>query len=202
MQTNLVWHPSAVKCQERRALYGHHPCLLWYTGLSASGKSSIANAVDRLLFERGCATYLLDGDNVRHGLNADLGFDPGSRSENIRRVGEVAALLLDAGLVVGCAFISPYQAERQRVRTLAKGYFVEIYVDTPLALCEQRDPKGMYRRARAGEIADFTGISAPYEAPVAPEIHLQTASLSIDEAASKVVQWLEQHQLIPAIETE
>jgi adenylylsulfate kinase len=202
MSSNILWHRAAVAQSERRAQHGHYPCLLWYTGLSGSGKSTIANAVDRMLFEGGCHTYLLDGDNVRHGLNKDLGFDDVSRVENIRRISEVGCLFMDAGLIVSTAFISPFQADRAQARELAKGYMIEIFVDTPLAVCEQRDPKGLYQKARAGQIPHFTGISSPYEAPEQPEIHLQTADLSIEQAARQVVQYLEQRQIIPATEVE
>jgi adenylylsulfate kinase len=185
--TNIVWHNAAVSHNERQSRNGHKPCLLWFTGLSGSGKSTIANAVDRLLFDLGCHTYLLDGDNVRHGLNSDLGFDDASRVENIRRITEVSRLMLDAGLIVGTAFISPFIADRAQAKALAGDAFVEVFVDTPLAVCEQRDPKGLYKKARAGEIAHFTGISSPYEAPQKPDIHLNTAELSIEQAARQVL---------------
>jgi len=192
MNNDIVWHNAAVTHNERQGRNGHRPCLLWYTGLSGSGKSTIANAVDRLLFDLGCHTYLLDGDNVRHGLNKDLGFDDGSRVENIRRITEVSRLMLDAGLIVGTAFISPFIADRAHAKALAGEAFIEVFVDTPLAICEQRDPKGLYKKARAGEIAHFTGISSPYEAPASPDIHLQTAELSIEQAARQVVGYLRQ----------
>ena len=190
MSTTITWHEASVSKAERIALKGHKPCVLWYTGLSGSGKSTIANAVDRKLFERGCHSYVLDGDNVRHGLNKDLGFDDASRVENIRRITEVANLMTDAGLIVGTAFISPFVADRAQARSLASADFIEVYVDTPLDVCEQRDPKGLYKKARTGEIPHFTGISSPYEPPVAPEVHLRTASLSVEEAAELVVQAL------------
>jgi len=191
MSTNIVWHNAAVASQERQGLKKHKPCLLWYTGLSGSGKSTIANAVDRLLFERRCHSYLLDGDNIRHGLNADLGFDDESRVENIRRISEVAKLFLDAGLIVGTAFISPFIKDRQQARSIAGDAFVEVFIDTPLAVCEQRDPKGLYAKARKGEIKQFTGISSPYESPETPEIHIKTDELSIESAAQQVVNYLE-----------
>ena len=187
MSTNIVWHQASVSLTERVKQKGHKPCIIWYTGLSGSGKSTIANAVDRKLFERGCHSYLLDGDNVRHGLNKDLGFDDASRVENIRRITEVANLMTDAGLIVGTAFISPFLADRAQARQLAVADFVEVFVDTPLDLCEGRDPKGLYKKARAGDIPHFTGISSPYEPPVAPEVHLHTAELSIEAAAEQVV---------------
>lgn len=196
MSKNIVWHNAAVSHQQRQARNGHQPCLLWYTGLSGSGKSTIANAVDRLLFDAGCHTYLLDGDNVRHGLNRDLGFDAASRVENIRRITEVSRLMLDAGLIVGTAFISPFIADRAQAKALAGSAFIEVFVDTPLSVCEQRDPKGLYKKARAGEIAHFTGISSPYEAPPSPDIHLQTAELTIEQAARQVVAFLQHHGVI------
>ena len=199
---NIVWHNAAVTAAERRAMHGHNPCVLWYTGLSGSGKSTIANAVDRLLFERGCHTYLLDGDNVRHGLNRDLGFDDAARVENIRRISEVSRLMLDAGLIVGTAFISPFIADRAQARALIGAHFIEVFIDTPLAECEKRDPKGLYQKARAGEIKHFTGISSPYEAPEKPELHLKTTELSIAQAAAQVLNYLEQRQIICALDME
>lgn len=198
MNENVVWHQASVKHDERVAQKRHQPILLWYTGLSGSGKSTIANAVDRKLFELGCHTYVLDGDNVRHGLNKDLGFDDISRVENIRRITEVANLFLDAGLIVGTAFISPFLADRAQARTLAGSRFVEVFVDTPLEICEQRDPKGLYKKARAGDIPHFTGISSPYEAPESPEIHLRTAELSIEGAADQVVAYLRSRGVVTA----
>lgn len=198
MSTNIVWHKASVSASERTAQKGHKPCVLWYTGLSGSGKSCIANAVDRMLFERGCHSYVLDGDNVRHGLNKDLGFDDASRVENIRRITEVANLMTDAGLIVGTAFISPFVADREQARSLATADFIEVFVDTPLEICEQRDPKGLYKKARAGDIPHFTGISSPYEPPVAPEVHLRTASLSVEEAASQVIDALISRGVIDA----
>ena len=196
MSKNIVWHNAAVSHQQRQARNGHQPCLLWYTGLSGSGKSTIANAVDRLLFDAGCHTYLLDGDNVRHGLNRDLGFDAASRVENIRRITEVSRLMLDAGLIVGTAFISPFIADRAQAKALAGDAFIEVFVDTPLSVCEQRDPKGLYKKARSGEIAHFTGISSPYEAPLSPDIHLPTAELTIEQAARQVISFLRQRDII------
>ena len=190
MNDNIVWHNTAVSHEDRVALNRHRPALLWYTGLSGSGKSTIANAVDRKLFERGCRSYLLDGDNVRHGLNKDLGFGDADRVENIRRITEVARLFVDAGLVVGTAFISPFKADRAQARALAGECFVEVFVDTPLEICEQRDPKGLYKKARAGDIANFTGISSPYEAPESPEVHLRTAQLTVEQAADQVIDHL------------
>ncbi|QGY30320.1 adenylyl-sulfate kinase [Pantoea cypripedii] len=175
---NVVWHDHPVTRAEREQQHGHQGVVLWFTGLSGSGKSTVAGAVEQALHRLGVSTYLLDGDNVRHGLCRDLGFSDDDRKENIRRVGEVAKLMVDAGLVVLTAFISPHRAERQMVRDLlAEGQFVEVFVDTPLAVCEARDPKGLYKKARAGELRNFTGIDSVYEAPEAPEIHLDGEQL-------------------------
>lgn len=170
---NVIWHSHAVTRAQREEQHGHKGVLLWFTGLSGSGKSTVAGAVEQALHQLGVSTYLLDGDNVRHGLCRDLGFSDDDRKENIRRVGEVARLMVDAGLVVLSAFISPHRAERQMVRDmLGEGRFVEVFVDTPLAICEARDPKGLYKKARAGELRNFTGIDGIYEAPAQAEIHL------------------------------
>ena len=204
----VVWHDHAVSRDEREQLNRHRGCVVWFTGLSGCGKSTVANAVDRLLFERGVRTYLLDGDNVRHGLNATpqllsprygeefarrfgLGFGQQDREENIRRVGAVAQLMCDAGLVVLTAFVSPYRADRDAVRTsLAAGDFLEVFVDAPLEVCEQRDPKGLYQQARAGKIKDFTGIDAPYQPPNAAELILKSAEHPPQDLAQQVVQLL------------
>ena len=194
---NLTWHVGEVDPEARRSAHGHGGAVLWLTGLSGSGKSTIAHRIERLLIERGVFAYVLDGDNIRHGLNRDLGFSPEDRVENIRRIGEVARLFADAGAVVLSAFISPYRADRDRVRTmLPPGQFVEIFVDTPLDICEARDPKGLYRKARAGEISGFTGLDAPYEAPEHPEVHLETEDLSVDESARRVIRYLEEHPIL------
>ncbi|MBP2194778.1 adenylyl-sulfate kinase [Pantoea cypripedii] len=175
---NVVWHDHPVTRAEREQQHGHQGVVLWFTGLSGSGKSTVAGAVEQALHRLGVSTYLLDGDNVRHGLCRDLGFSDDDRKENIRRVGEVAKLMVDAGLVVLTAFISPHRAERQMVRDLlAEGQFVEVFVDTPLAVCEARDPKGLYKKARAGELRNFTGIDSVYEAPESPAIHLDGEQL-------------------------
>ncbi|WP_343529482.1 adenylyl-sulfate kinase [Yokenella regensburgei] len=175
---NVVWHPHPVTREQREQLHGHRGVVLWFTGLSGSGKSTVAGALEEALYRLGVSTYLLDGDNVRHGLCRDLGFSDGARKENIRRVGETAKLMVDAGLVVLTAFISPHRAERQMVRELiGEGRFFEVFVDTPLAVCEARDPKGLYKKARAGELRNFTGIDSAYEYPDAPEIHLQGEQL-------------------------
>ncbi|GLR08410.1 adenylyl-sulfate kinase [Mixta theicola] len=175
---NVVWHAHAVTRADRQRQHGHQGVVLWFTGLSGSGKSTVAGALEQALHQLGVSTYLLDGDNVRHGLCRDLGFSDADRKENIRRVGEVARLMVDAGLVVLTAFISPHRAERQMVREmLGAGEFIEVFVDTPLAICEARDPKGLYKKARAGELRNFTGIDSVYEAPEQPEIHLDGEQL-------------------------
>lgn len=195
--SNLYWHHGALERASRAALKGQMPCVIWLTGLSASGKSTVANALEQRLHDMGRHTMLLDGDNVRHGLNRDLGFSEADRVENIRRVGEVARLMADAGLIVITAFISPYRSEREMVRNLMPpGEFVEVYVSTPLAVCEQRDPKGIYKKARSGEIPNFTGISAPYEEPQVPEIMLDTTDRTVDEAAGIVVTFLKSHNVV------
>jgi bifunctional enzyme CysN/CysC len=170
---------------------GQKPAVIWFTGLSGSGKSTIANCLERKLLERGYRTTLLDGDNVRHGLNRDLGFSETDRVENIRRVGEVAKLMTDAGLIVITAFISPFTAERELARSiLPSGEFIEVYVDTPLEECERRDPKGLYSKARAGEIPNFTGITSPYQSPKSPEIRLETTRSTADECAELILRYL------------
>lgn len=188
---NIVWHQQAVSREQKSRPKGHKPVLLWYTGLSGSGKSTIANAVEEKLSQLGCHSYLLDGDNVRHGLNKDLGFTDDERIENIRRISEVAKLFVDAGLIVSTAFISPFQQDRDMARELLdSGEFIEVYIDTPLAICESRDPKGLYKKARAGEIVNFTGIDSTYEAPVSADLHVKTAELDVDACAERVVAYL------------
>lgn len=193
---NVVWHAHAVTREERERQHGHQGVVLWFTGLSGSGKSTVAGALEQALHQIGVSTYLLDGDNVRHGLCRDLGFSDDDRKENIRRVGEVAKLMVDAGLVVLTAFISPHRAERQMVRDLlADGRFVEVYVDTPLAVCETRDPKGLYKKARAGELRNFTGIDSVYEAPEQPEIHLNGEQL-VTKLTAQLLDLLRQRDII------
>ena len=197
MTNNTVWHEHHVNQQQRAILKQQKPCILWFTGLSGSGKSTVANAVENLLFGMNKHTYLLDGDNVRQGLNKGLSFSEEDRVENIRRVGEVANLFCDSGLVVVTAFISPFEKDREMVRKMAMaGQFVEVFIDVPLSVCEQRDPKGLYKKARAGEIKDFTGIDSPYEAPVNPELHVINDGISIEQAAAQVVDYLKQHAYI------
>jgi adenylyl-sulfate kinase len=194
---NLTWHVGEVDKAARARAHGHRGAVLWLTGLSGSGKSTIGHRVERMLIERGAFAYVLDGDNIRHGLNSDLGFSQEDRAENIRRIGEVSRLFADSGALVVSAFISPYRKDRDRIRRLmGEGEFIEVFVDTPLELCEARDPKGLYKKARAGEISNFTGLDAPYEAPESPEVHLRTAELSVDEAAAQVVRYLEQHNIL------
>ncbi|WP_417762104.1 adenylyl-sulfate kinase [Shewanella sp.] len=190
--TNVVWHQHQIAKADRVRQKGiQRPAVLWFTGLSGSGKSTIANAVEQLLFAKGYHSYLLDGDNVRHGLNKDLSFADADRVENIRRIGEVSKLFVDAGLLVLTAFISPFQQDRALVRTLhSEQEFIEVFVDTPLAVCEQRDPKGLYKKARAGEIKHFTGIDSAYEPPLKPEIRVDTSTASVAECAEQVVAYL------------
>ncbi|MBV5257542.1 sulfate adenylyltransferase subunit CysN [Synechococcus moorigangaii CMS01] len=195
--SNVHTHAMDVDMSRRAAMKGQKPGVLWFTGLSGAGKSTIANLVERKLAEGGRHTYSLDGDNVRHGLNRDLGFTDADRVENIRRIGEVARLFVDAGLIVTCSFISPFRAERQMVREmLEEGRFIEVFVDAPLELCMQRDPKGLYKKAKAGEIRNFTGFDSPYEAPETPELHLRTGEMSADEAAEQVIEQLIKNGLI------
>lgn len=195
--TNITWHHATISKADRENLLGQKGVVIWFTGLSASGKSTIAHAVEEKLFDRGHLTYVLDGDNIRHGLNKNLGFSPEDRAENIRRIGEVGKLFADAGVIVMTAFISPYRADRENARKLHEpGKFIEIYVDAPLSVLEARDPKGLYQKARAGQIAEFTGISAPYEAPDHPEIHLDTSKLNVEECADGVIQYLECQRII------
>lgn len=194
---NIVWHAHHLSKSERARQKRQNPCVLWFTGLSASGKSTVSNALEQKLFELGHHTYLLDGDNVRHGLNKDLGFSDSDRVENIRRIGEMAKLFADAGLIVLSAFISPFRADRQMVRDLVeKDEFIEIHMSTPLSVCEQRDPKGLYKKARQGDIKNFTGIDSAYEAPEVPEITLNTAESDIEACADKVIAYLKQNHII------
>ncbi|WP_285397888.1 adenylyl-sulfate kinase [Lysinibacillus sp. fls2-241-R2A-57] len=187
MSSNIVWHEASIKKEERRTQNKHQSFILWFTGLSASGKSSVANVFARRLFERGNQAFVLDGDNVRHGLNKDLGFDEAGRKENIRRIGEVSKLFVESGHIVLTAFISPYREDRQVVRALVdEGEFLEVYVKCSVETCEKRDPKGLYKKARNAEIPNFTGISAPYEEPANPEIILDTESYSIEECVDQL----------------
>lgn len=194
---NVVWHQHAVSKQSRSQLKAQKPLVLWFTGLSGAGKSTLAGALEQALAAEGKHTYLLDGDNVRHGLCGDLGFDDAARQENIRRVGEVAKLMVDAGLIVLTAFISPFRAERDLVRSLlGADEFIEVFVDAPLSVCEERDPKGLYKKARAGEIRNFTGIDSAYEAPENPEIHLLNAGKPIEALVDELLAALRLRGLI------
>jgi len=194
---NIVWHDHHVTREERSKLKHQTPCILWFTGLSGSGKSTVANAVENLLFQQQKHTYLLDGDNVRHGLNKGLTFSDADRVENIRRVGEVAKLFSDSGLIVLTAFISPFESDRNMIRGMSRpGEFIEVFVDTPLSVCEQRDPKGLYKKARAGEIKDFTGIDSPYEVPNQAEIHVVNDGITVQAAAQQVIDYLVKHSYI------
>jgi adenylylsulfate kinase len=190
--TNITWHEHHVSKNERCELNGHKGAVLWFTGLSACGKSTIANTVDHLLHQRKKHTFVLDGDNIRHGLNKNVGFSAEDRAENIRRIGEVAKLFCDAGTLTLTAFISPYRADRDKVRALLQpGEFIEIFVKASLETCESRDPKGLYKKARAGEIKGFTGIDDPYEEPEKPEIVLDSDQKNVDELAGEILAYLE-----------
>lgn len=195
--TNITWHDSEVTKAQRQQRNRHKSAVIWFTGLSGSGKSTVSVALEKALFEQQVQTYRLDGDNIRHGLNNNLGFSPEDRTENIRRIGEVGKLMVDAGVLTTTAFISPYATDRNVVRdTLAQDEFIEVYTKCSLEGCESRDPKGLYKKARAGEIQGFTGINAPYEAPTNPEIEIDTEALSVDEAVAKIVAYLTKHQYI------
>jgi len=195
--TNITWHDGAITGADRERLLNQKGAVLWFTGLSGSGKSTLANAVEEKLFEMGHLTYILDGDNIRHGLNKNLGFSPEDREENIRRIGEVSKLFCDAGVIAMTAFISPYRTDRDKARTLvAEGRFVEIYVKVPLEIAEQRDPKGLYKKARAGEIKEFTGISAPYEEPMKAELIVETGKLSLEESVEVVINYLSKNGFV------
>lgn len=186
--TNVVWHNATVTRARREIQNGHHGAIIWFTGLSGSGKSTLAHAVEEALHQQGCRTFVLDGDNVRHGLCGDLGFSEKDRQENIRRIGEMAKLFMEAGIIVLTAFISPYRVDRNRVRGMVgQGDFIEVYCDTPIEVCETRDVKGLYKKARAGEIAEFTGISSPYEKPETPELVLNTGVDSLDRCVQEVM---------------
>jgi len=195
--TNITWHEHKVSKADRSKLNAHKGAVLWFTGLSACGKSTVANTVDHLLHSRGKHTFVLDGDNIRHGLNKNLGFSAADRAENIRRIGEVAKLFCEGGTIALTAFISPYKADRDAVRALlAPGEFIEIYVKASIETCEKRDPKGLYKKARAGELKNFTGIDDPYEAPEKAEIVLDADTKGIDDLAHEVVAYLEKHHIL------
>jgi adenylyl-sulfate kinase len=197
LSKNIFWTQGKVTAEQRAHLSGHSGCVIWITGLSASGKSTIATELERELFSQGKLAYLLDGDNTRHGLCSDLGFSPEDRKENIRRLGEVARLFADAGIICISAFISPYRSDREEARRIAPpGKFIEVFVNAPLEVCERRDPKGLYARAHTGEIKEFTGVSAPYEPPVNPELELHTDKLSVAECVSAILAKLDQMSAI------
>lgn len=197
VSANVVWQHATVTRAHRQSQNGHRAVILWFTGLSGSGKSTLAHAVEECLYRRGCRSFVLDGDNVRHGLCGDLGFSAHDRQENIRRIGEVAKLFMEAGTIVLTAFISPYRADRGRVREMVSdGDFIEIYCDAPIDVCEARDVKGMYKKARAGLIAEFTGISSPYEAPDHPDIIVETGQADLDDCVSRIMGELERREVI------
>lgn len=195
---NIRWHNATITREDRQIQGGHKSVILWFTGFSGSGKSTLAHAVEKDLYDLGCRTYVFDGDNVRHGLCADLGFSKEDRKENIRRIGEMSKLFIEAGVIALTAFISPFQADRERVRKLvAEGDFIEIYCHCPLEICEQRDVKGLYQKARQGKITEFTGISSPYEAPEDPELVIDTANQSLEACVENIMQYLAARQILP-----
>ena len=198
--SNTVWHHATVTRHRREKQNGHRGAILWFTGLSGSGKSTLAHAVEEELHQRGCRTFVCDGDNVRHGLCGDLGFSETDRTENIRRIGQMAKLFVDGGMVALTAFISPFRADRRRVKMMVDNAedFIEIFCDCPLSVCEQRDIKGLYQRARAGEIADFTGISSPYEPPESADLIVKTAEETVQQCVTKVVDLLESRGVVSA----
>ena len=197
---NIVWHESSVDREARSKQRGHHSAILWFTGLSGSGKSTLANAVNVALFKNGYSTYVLDGDNIRHGLCKDLGFSDNDREENIRRIGEVSKLFLDAGIIVLTAFVSPFRIDRENARSLVKDQdFIEIYCAADLTICEKRDTKGLYKKARKGDIKDFTGISSPYEKPQSPELQIDTGVMDIDKCVNVVINFLIDKNIISSI---
>ena len=195
--TNITWHAGAITNEDRERLLNQKGIVIWYTGLSGSGKSTLAHAVEEKLFENGNISYVLDGDNIRHGLNKNLGFSPEDREENIRRIGEVSNLFADSGVIAMTAFISPYRGDRDKARELvAEGRFIEVYVKVPLEVAESRDPKGLYKKARAGEIKEFTGIDAPYEEPLNAELVIDTSEHSLEDSADIVINYLKEKSLI------
>lgn len=199
--TNITWHEGTVTREERQSLVKQKPVCIWLTGLSACGKSTIAMALEQVLIQQNHLAYVLDGDNIRHGMNKNLGFSPEDRAENIRRIGEVSKLFVDAGLIVISSFISPYKADRDMVRELlGDGEFIEVFVDAPVEVCAERDPKGLYKKAMAGEIKGFTGVSpdAPYEAPEKPELHVKTSENSVEQCVSEILAYLQSHKYFAA----
>lgn len=196
MSTHIHPHEGKIKRSDRERLMEQRGVTLWFTGLSGAGKSTLAVATEEALYEQGYLTYILDGDNIRSGINSNLGFSPEDRTENIRRIAEIAKLFRDTGIINLTAFISPYREDRQLARRLADGDFIEVHVDAPLDICEERDPKGLYKKARSGEIKDFTGIDAPYEAPEKPEIYVNTDEQSITECVEQVMEYLKHHAFL------
>jgi len=197
MGENIVWHQTTVSKKERQERNKHKSCIFWFTGLSGAGKSTLANALEKRIFDLGLNSYVLDGDNVRLGLNKGLGFSDEDRKENIRRIGEVAKLFVDAGVITCTAFISPFREDRDRVREIVEeGEFVEVYVKCSLEECEKRDPKGLYKKARAGEIPEFTGISSPYEAPNNPELVIETDKQTIDESVDEIIRYMKENNIL------
>jgi adenylylsulfate kinase len=194
---NITWHQSTVSKRDRQLINGHKSCVLWFTGLSGSGKSTLANAVDHELYKQGISSYVLDGDNIRHGLNKDLSFGNNDRKENIRRIGEVAKLFVDSGLIVSSAFISPFREDRAMVRSMFEQQeFIEIFLNCPIQVCESRDPKGLYKKARQGEITDFTGITSPYEIPDHPEIIIETNYTSVEQSIVQILSYLKEKKIL------
>jgi adenylylsulfate kinase len=195
--TNITWHEATISKHDRRAQNGHGSCVIWFTGLSGSGKSTIANGVSKRLYQQGISEYVLDGDNIRHGLNKDLGFSDHDRTENIRRIGEVSKLFVDSGTIVTTAFISPFRSDREQVRALfEEGEFIEVYVSCPLEECEQRDPKKLYEKARRGEIKGFTGVDSPYQEPYSPEIVIHSEVILVEEAIDIIIDYLKEKTII------
>ena len=197
IQKNIVWHPTTITKKDRHRLNNHKSCTIWFTGYSGSGKSTLANELDFRLHSLGIRSYVLDGDNVRYGLNKELGFSPKDRFENIRRVGEVAKLFVDSGQIVITAFISPFEKDRNQVsKIFGEDEFIEVFIDCPLEICEKRDPKGLYKKARKGEIHDFTGIDSPYEPPINPDLTVNTEQYTVRNAANIIISYLEDKQII------
>jgi adenylylsulfate kinase len=193
----IIWHQSTITKNERQQQNQHKSCVIWFTGLSGSGKSSLANALDKELFSLNVQSYVLDGDNIRHGLNAGLGFSKEDRKENIRRIGEVSKLFVDSGQIISTAFISPFREDRDQVRALfPDGEFIEVYVKCPITICENRDPKGLYKKARNGEISEFTGISSPYEEPNHPELIIETDKLTISQSVGTIINYLKDREIL------
>ncbi|HKX53110.1 MAG TPA: adenylyl-sulfate kinase [Nitrosospira sp.] len=200
MNTNIVWHNATITRAHREKLNVHRSAILWFTGLSGSGKSTLAHAVEEKLYELNCRTFVLDGDNVRQGLCSDLGFSVEDRSENIRRISEAAKLLVESGVIAMTAFISPFRADRQKARSIfPHGDFIEIFCEASLEVCERRDVKGLYKRARAGEVKEFTGISSPYEAPANPELIVRTGELELNECVAQVIEFMEQQNIFKGV---